>query len=121
MLSINDDVPALSCCRGLAHRQLRAGGIRQRPNRASRREVHHRASTFARTCRGQAHRRRVMFKAALRFIGNRRCRRIGLEALNPVAWIDYPRMSESIEQKKEKNLFEIRVTENHTGGALFWN
>ncbi|MBW0454650.1 MAG: ribonucleotide-diphosphate reductase subunit beta [Candidatus Kinetoplastibacterium crithidii] len=61
-----------------------------------------------------------MFKSYLRFIANRRCQQIGLEALfdhedNPFPW-----MSEMIDLKKERNFFETRVIEYQTGGALTW-
>ncbi|KAF1017741.1 MAG: ribonucleotide-diphosphate reductase subunit beta [Burkholderia sp.] len=61
-----------------------------------------------------------MFKSYLRFIANRRCQQIGLDALfqnweNPFLW-----MSEMIDLKKERNFFETRVFEYQTGGALSW-
>ena len=61
-----------------------------------------------------------MFKEYLRFICNRRCRQIGLDELFPGAENPFPWMSEMIDQKKEKNFFETRVTEYQTGGTLEW-
>lgn len=62
-----------------------------------------------------------MFKEYLRFIANRRCQQIGLDALYPGATNPFPWMSEMIDLKKEKNFFESRVTEYQTGGALSWD
>lgn len=63
----------------------------------------------------------TMFKEYLRFIANRRCQQIGLDALYPGASNPFPWMSEMIDLKKEKNFFETRVTEYQTGGALSWD
>jgi len=62
-----------------------------------------------------------MFKECLRYIANRRCQQIGLDALYPGAKNPFPWMSEMIDLKKEKNFFETRVTEYQTGGALNWD
>jgi ribonucleoside-diphosphate reductase beta chain len=62
-----------------------------------------------------------MFKEYLRFIANRRCQQIGLEALYPGATNPFPWMSEMIDLKKERNFFETRVIEYQTGGALNWD
>src|SRR5229473_1235434 len=62
-----------------------------------------------------------MFKEYLRFICNRRCQQIGLEALFPGAANPFPWMSEMIDLKKERNFFETRVIEHQTGGALSWD
>lgn len=62
-----------------------------------------------------------MFKEYLRFIANRRCQQIGLDALYLGATNPFPWMSEMIDLKKEKNFFESRVTEYQTGGALNWD
>jgi len=62
-----------------------------------------------------------MFKEYLRYIANRRCQQIGLDALYPNANNPFPWMSEMIDLKKEKNFFETRVTEYQTGGALSWD
>jgi len=62
-----------------------------------------------------------MFKECLRYIANRRCRQIGLDALYPGAKNPFPWMSEMIDLKKEKNFFETRVTEYQTGGVLNWD
>ena len=62
-----------------------------------------------------------MFKEYLRFIANRRCQQIGLEALYPGASNPFPWMSEMIDLKKERNFFETRVIEYQTGGALSWD
>src|SRR4026207_2144920 len=62
-----------------------------------------------------------MFKESLRFIANRRCLQIGLEALYPGATNPFPWMSEMIDLKKERNFFETRVIEYQTGGALNWD
>ena len=56
----------------------------------------------------------------LRFVANRRCQQIGLDALYQGANNPFPWMSEMIDLKKEKNFFETRVTEYQTGGALNW-
>ena len=61
-----------------------------------------------------------MFKEYLRYVANRRCQQIGLDALFPGATNPFPWMSEMIDLKKEKNFFETRVTEYQTGGALSW-
>ena len=61
-----------------------------------------------------------MFKEYLRFIANRRCQQIGLDAIYEGATNPFPWMSEMIDLKKEKNFFETRVTEYQTGGALNW-
>ena len=57
-----------------------------------------------------------MFKEYLRFIANRRCQQIGLDALYPGAANPFPWMSEMIDLKKERNFFETRVIEYQTGG-----
>jgi ribonucleoside-diphosphate reductase beta chain len=62
-----------------------------------------------------------MFKEYLRYIANRRCQQIGLDALYEDANNPFPWMSEMIDLKKEKNFFETRVTEYQTGGALNWD
>ncbi|GAB2907330.1 ribonucleotide-diphosphate reductase subunit beta [Paraburkholderia jirisanensis] len=61
-----------------------------------------------------------MFKSYLRFICNRRCQQIGLDALFPNEENPFPWMSEMIDLKKERNFFETRVIEYQTGGALTW-
>lgn len=63
----------------------------------------------------------AMFKEYLRFIANRRCQQIGIDALYPGATNPFPWMAEMIDLKKEKNFFETRVTEYQTGGALSWD
>jgi ribonucleoside-diphosphate reductase beta chain len=63
----------------------------------------------------------TMFKEYLRFIANRRCQQIGVDALFPGATNPFPWMAEMIDLKKEKNFFETRVTEYQTGGALSWD
>jgi ribonucleoside-diphosphate reductase beta chain len=63
----------------------------------------------------------AMFKEYLRFIANRRCTQIGLDAMYPSATNPFPWMSEMMDLKKEKNFFETRVTEYQTGGALSWD
>jgi ribonucleoside-diphosphate reductase beta chain len=62
-----------------------------------------------------------MFKEYLRFVANRRCQQIGLDALFPGATNPFPWMSEMTDLKKEKNFFETRVIEYQTGGALSWD
>src|SRR2546430_2887538 len=62
-----------------------------------------------------------MSKEYLRFIANRRCQQIGLDALYPGAANPFPWMSEMIDLKKERNFFETRVIEYQTGGALSWD
>jgi ribonucleoside-diphosphate reductase beta chain len=61
-----------------------------------------------------------MFKEYLRYIANRRCQQIGVEALYAGAMNPFPWMSEMIDLKKERNFFETRVIEYQTGGALSW-
>jgi ribonucleoside-diphosphate reductase beta chain len=61
-----------------------------------------------------------MFKEYLRFIANRRCQQIGLDAAFEKAENPFPWMSEVMDLKKEKNFFETRVIEYQTGGALSW-
>src|SRR5690349_10313366 len=61
-----------------------------------------------------------MFKEYLRYIANRRCQQIGVEAMFPGASNPFPWMSEMIDLKKERNFFETRVIEYQTGGALSW-
>ena len=62
-----------------------------------------------------------MFKEYLRFIANRRCQQIGIDALYPGAENPFPWMSEMIDLKKERNFFETRVIEYQSGGALNWD
>src|SRR5438552_2095469 len=62
-----------------------------------------------------------MFKEYLRFIANRRCQQIGVDALFDKADNPFPWMAEMIDLKKEKNFFETRVIEYQTGGALSWD
>jgi ribonucleoside-diphosphate reductase beta chain len=62
----------------------------------------------------------TMFKEYLRFVANRRCQQIGLDALFAGAQNPFPWMAEMIDLKKEKNFFETRVTEYQVGGALNW-
>jgi ribonucleoside-diphosphate reductase beta chain len=62
-----------------------------------------------------------MFKSYLRYICNRRCMQIGLDALFPNEENPFPWMSEMIDLKKERNFFETRVIEYQTGGALSWD
>jgi len=62
-----------------------------------------------------------MFKGYLRYICNRRCMQIGLDALFPNEENPFPWMSEMIDLKKERNFFETRVIEYQTGGALSWD
>src|SRR5437660_12716487 len=60
----------------------------------------------------------TMFKEYLRFIANRRCRQIGVDALFDKADNRFPCMADMIELKKEKSFFETRVIEYQTGGTL---
>jgi len=62
-----------------------------------------------------------MFKEYLRYVANRRCQQIGVDAIFDKANNPFPWMSEMIDLKKEKNFFETRVTEYQTGGALSWD
>ena len=62
-----------------------------------------------------------MFKSYLRYICNRRCMQIGLDAMYPNEENPFPWMSEMIDLKKERNFFETRVIEYQTGGALSWD
>src|SRR5689334_2018658 len=61
-----------------------------------------------------------MFKEYLRYIANRRCQQIGVEATFAGASNPFPWMSEMTDLKKERNFFETRVIEYQTGGALSW-
>src|SRR5450756_126833 len=63
----------------------------------------------------------TMFKEYLRFIANRRCQQIGVDAVFDKADNPFPWMAEMIDLKKEKNFFETRVIEYQTGGALSWD
>jgi ribonucleoside-diphosphate reductase beta chain len=63
----------------------------------------------------------AMFKEYLRFIANRRCQQIGVEAVYPGAENPFPWMSEMLDLKKERNFFETRVIEYQTGGTLSWD
>jgi ribonucleoside-diphosphate reductase beta chain len=62
-----------------------------------------------------------MFKEYLRYIANRRCQQIGLDAMFAGASNPFPWMAEMIDLKKERNFFETRVIEYQTGGALNWD
>ncbi len=62
-----------------------------------------------------------MFKEYLRYIANRRCQQIGVDAMFPGASNPFPWMSEMTDLKKERNFFETRVIEYQTGGALSWD
>ena len=57
----------------------------------------------------------------LKFIANRRLTQIGLEEAFPKASNPFPWMSEIMDLRKEKNVFETRVIEYQTGGALSWD
>jgi ribonucleoside-diphosphate reductase beta chain len=61
-----------------------------------------------------------MFKEYLRYIANRRCQQIGVDAMFQGASNPFPWMSGMIDLKKERNFFETRVIEYQTGGALNW-
>ena len=63
----------------------------------------------------------AMFKEYLRFIANRRCQQIGIDAIYPGAEKPFPWMSEMLDLKKERNFFETRVIEYQTGGTLNWD
>ncbi len=62
-----------------------------------------------------------MFKEYLRYIANRRCQQIGVDAMFSRASNPFPWMSEMTDLKKERNFFETRVIEYQTGGALSWD
>src|SRR5437879_405 len=62
-----------------------------------------------------------MFKEYLRYIANRRCQQIGVDAMFSGASNPFPWMSEMTDLKKERNFFETRVIEYQTGGALSWD
>ena len=62
-----------------------------------------------------------MFKEYLRYVANRRCQQIGLDAPYEGASNPFPWMSEMTDLKKERNFFETRVIEYQTGGALSWD
>ncbi|WP_269814379.1 ribonucleotide-diphosphate reductase subunit beta [Lentzea terrae] len=56
----------------------------------------------------------------MRFITNRRCAQLGLEAVWEPTENPFPWMSEMMDLKKEKNFFETRVIEYQNGGSLEW-
>ncbi len=56
-----------------------------------------------------------------RFVANRRCRQLGIEAAFPGAEAALPWLDEQANVRKEKNFFETRVTEYQTGGGLRWD
>jgi ribonucleoside-diphosphate reductase beta chain len=60
----------------------------------------------------------TMFKEYLRFIANRRCQQIGVDALFDKADNPFPWMAEMIDLKKEKNFFETRVTSIRQAGRF---
>ena len=62
-----------------------------------------------------------MFRDYVQYIANRRCERIGLDALYPDAKNPFPWMSETIDLGKEKNFFETRVNEYQSSASLDWN
>jgi ribonucleoside-diphosphate reductase beta chain len=62
----------------------------------------------------------AMFSDYLRYVANRRCAQIGLDAQYDGAHNPFPWLSEQMDLKKEKNFFETRVTEYQTGGSLDW-
>lgn len=57
----------------------------------------------------------------MHFIANRRCAQLGLAAVFVEAENPFPWMSEAMDLKKEKNVFETRVIEYQNGGALAWD
>jgi ribonucleoside-diphosphate reductase beta chain len=56
----------------------------------------------------------------MHFIANRRCGQLGLAPVFAAVDNPFPRMSEVIDLKKEKNFFETRVIDYQNGGALSW-
>ena len=70
---------------------------------------------------GWIHPGESMDEEYLRYIANRRCQQIGLDAMFDGATNPFPWMSEMIDLKKERNFFETRVIEYQTGGALSWD
>ena len=63
----------------------------------------------------------AMMEDYLHFIANRRLTQLGLTEQFPGATNPFPWMSEIVDLRKEKNLFETRVIEYQTGGALSWD
>ena len=59
-----------------------------------------------------------MMEEYLQFIANRRLAQIGLAEQFPGVKNPFPWMSEIMDLKKEKNLFDPRVTDYQTGGTL---
>jgi ribonucleoside-diphosphate reductase beta chain len=57
----------------------------------------------------------------MRFVANRRCAQLGLAPVFADTDNPFPWMSETIDLKKEKNVFETRVIEYQNGGALNWD
>lgn len=55
-----------------------------------------------------------------KFFAASQCISLGLPNPYPEAQHRFPWMAEQMELKKEKNFFETRVTDYHTGGALDW-
>jgi len=56
------------------------------------------------------------FADYLQYIANRRCDQIGLLEQYAGVGSPFPRVSEVLDLKKEKNFFETWVTEYQTGG-----
>lgn len=54
------------------------------------------------------------------FIANRRCAQLGWRGCSTKPKNSFPWMSEAMDLKKEKDLFETRVIEYQNGGALSW-
>jgi ribonucleoside-diphosphate reductase beta chain len=63
----------------------------------------------------------LMFKGYLRYIANRRATQIGLGTLFPNEQDPFPRISEMIDLKKERNFFETRDIAYKSSGALSWD
>jgi ribonucleoside-diphosphate reductase beta chain len=63
----------------------------------------------------------AMMEEYLHFIANRRLNQLGLSEQFPGAQNPFPWMSEIMDLRKEKNVFETRVIEYQTGGALSWD
>jgi len=69
-------------------------------------------------CRGVLGLNASMFKEYLRFIANRRCQQIGIDALYPGAENPFPWMSEMIDLKKRRT--SSKPGDGIPDGGPFW-
>ena len=57
----------------------------------------------------------------MHFIANRRCAQIGLRPVFSETENPFPRMSEAMDLKQEKNFFETQAIEHQNGGSSTWD